>query len=279
MFALLISVAVLGAGSSAPSVSVVVVGRQTIAPAAATQLAMSVAEGLNAAGLTVTTTVQDVNRELARMGIKDSASCASARPCAWDLGQKLRARVLVAVSTSEFMGDRSAALEAIDVESGAVLAEDTVLVAAKTKLDWRLLSPFASAVNKALAPPVPAPVAVAPPEATAPVVAPTLEPAATTTQEVVPAVVESKSKVPSVVLASVGAAGVVTGLVLVVVGAVMARSASSIEPTCPVAGKECSTQSFPAASSQMGTANALFVASGIAGGVGLVLGGTAVALW
>ena len=179
-----------------PTGTAMVVSRRTnVTSAEARTLSASAATLLAQLGVPLTVAPDAATIRLAKLGLRDSATCGGRKACIAELGHQLKVAWIIALSVSKVDDDRSVALELIRVSDKTVVEKDAVILPPKAALEAELLSGFAARCRAVLVPgaavttpppedsPTVSQPVTPPPEATpvvtAPVVTPT--PAATPT--------------------------------------------------------------------------------------------------
>ncbi|MFO0595773.1 MAG: hypothetical protein U0228_10725 [Myxococcaceae bacterium] len=222
----LVALSAAAAPSTAPSepsadAVVVLISRRTaVTPAVSKPLVNDVAQALKTAGVAQALTPEAALSQLARVSVKDTASCNGKRACLAELGRQLKVAWVVTVSLAGVDQEISLGLELLRVSDETVVETDSLLLPKKSKLDPATLEGFAAKVTARISPPTVAPKADEP-KADAPVKDPvaTTTPAPKDTEPLVPPPPPpaERSHVPSVVLLASGGAAVVAGVVLLVV--------------------------------------------------------------
>lgn len=195
--------------------AVVLVARRTaVTPAVARALVADASSLLEAAGVPVAMAPDKALQQLARVSVKDTASCNGKRACLAELGRQLKVPWVVLISVASIEQELSLGFELLKVSDETVVETDSLLLARKDKLDAALLSGFAGRVKGRLVPVVePKPVADVPLEAK-------LVPRPTEEQTLPPPPLPERSHVPSLVLGGAGVAALLAGSALLVIGAV-----------------------------------------------------------
>ena len=152
MVALLLATLVAQSPPAAPNpeLAVVVTRRSGMSVSQAEAVGDVVVEFLKKEGLTVLMGPKDGAKQLAVLGVKDSADCDGKRPCVAGLGRVLRAAVVVGVEVAELEGSLAVNLEAVETDRADRLAQKDALVAMKTySADLEpTLSAFAAALRE-----------------------------------------------------------------------------------------------------------------------------------
>lgn len=264
-------------GAEARPAAVVLVTRRTaVTPAQANALAAECWEGLRAGGVPLALEPAATLKQLARVSVKDSASCNGRRACVAELGRQLKADYVVALSVSRLDADTSVALELVRVADEGVVEKDSLLLSKKAALD---VAGFAAKVKAVLLPEAPPP----PPEEEKPRPAPD----APTEAKLVPRDVQPPPAVPppepprthaaSFVLGGVGVAALAAGAVLLGVGL---SQRTALEQGAPGPdGRARSPLTGAQAAAMNGSSSALLGVSVGALAAGVGLGTAAVFTW
>lgn len=265
-------VAVLCAQVSAPASAVVLTRRTGVSGAEGQALAGQVAAVLVQAQLPGVMPAEAVASQLKKLGLPDPSSCAGRKDCIIEVGKQLGVSWVYSVSVARVEKDRSVGLELVNVDDGATLERDAVLVPPKTPLAGDQLSGFIDRVKARLAPPKPpdAPVVVVttpkpPPE---PVVPPPPPPS----PEPPP-----RSHVASFVLGGLGLAALAAGGVTLTLGLLERRGLQSAVMT--VGDERLSSLTRAEATRRNDAANLQLILSSALGGLALALGTVALVVW
>lgn len=170
--------------ADSPGGTVVLVARRTAVSASEAQaIAAQCATALGATGVPIALAPDAALKQLARVSVRDTASCAGRRACVAALGRQLHVAYVVAVSVARLNRETSVGLELVRVADEAVVEKDGFILGRKQRPNAELLAGFAGRLEAVLvpAPPPPAPpiepppdapkqVALTPPPAAAPVV-------------------------------------------------------------------------------------------------------------
>lgn len=211
-------IALAGLVIAAPTESekgVVLLGRRTAAsPALARGVVDDAARHLATLGVPQELAPDAALKQLARLAVKDTASCNGKRACLAELGRQLKAPWVIAVSVASIDAELSIGLELLRVADEAVVETDSLLLPKKARLEPTHLQAFAAKVAARLAPPAP----VTPPDA--PVVT-RLEPTPPPPVEPLlppPPPPPERSHTTSFVLGGVGLAALVAGGTVLALG-------------------------------------------------------------
>lgn len=254
--------AMLAAGATPGSTAVVVTRRIGVAPAASVALSERVAEALSEAGITPVVGAADSSRQLAVLGVKDTAACLARKQCIIEFGRQLGADVVVSVALSEFEGEGSMTLEAWRVGTETLLLGENLSYRASA--DPRVsLTSFASRLHGLRAPKPDVPVTT------------TLVPPPRDDLPPPPPPAPERSHATSFVVGGVGVAALVAAGALGVSGLLAQQRLGATVTGAP----DRSPLSASEARALADQANTQFTIAGIAGLAGLGLGTTAVLLW
>lgn len=157
MVALLLSALVV---AQTPTSVVVVTRRTGVSAGDAQALASQVSTVLSQQGVPLTLAPDAVTQQLKKLGLPDAGSCAGNRDCVVELGRQLRVTWVFSVSVARVEKDRSMSIELVNVEDGATLEKDGLVLPAKATVTAEPLATFVGAVKKRLAPPPPVDVPV-----------------------------------------------------------------------------------------------------------------------
>ncbi len=200
--------------------TVVLVSRRTaVTPAQARTLALDGSKYLAAAGVSVAMSPDAALTQLARVSVKDTASCNGKRACLAELGRQLKVPWVVLISVASIDKELAVGLELLRVADETVVETDSLLLGRKARLEADQLAGFAARVKGRLVP-VPVAAVQTPPVATDVPTTTVLVPAqtASTTVTVTPSPAP-RSHAPSFVLGGVGLASLIAGATLVILGA------------------------------------------------------------
>lgn len=153
-----VALTLLGAPARSP-VALVVTRRTNLSLVDGQALAREYTRTLEGMGLTIDKGPDAALSELARLSVKDTASCQGRRACVAQLGRELRVDYVLGLSVATLEGDRSVALELIKVADEATLLKDSHLLAKGAGPTAQLLSATAAKLRELLGPPA------APPDA------------------------------------------------------------------------------------------------------------------
>jgi hypothetical protein len=216
MWSLVAVVALTLAAPADAGQAVVLVGRRTAVPApSARTLALDTSKALADSGVPIALDPDAALKQLARVSVKDSASCNGKRSCLAELGRQLKVSWVVVLSAASMDGEQSVGLELLRVSDEAVVETDSLLLPKKARVDAAALSAFAAKVKGQLLPsaessvePAPTPLASDAPKEAKLTPGPVDPPPSVTG----PAV--ARSHVPSFVLGGAGVAALVAGAVM-----------------------------------------------------------------
>ncbi len=273
--------ALLAAEGGATSTTTLLVRRTTVAPAPASALTREAAGLLEKGGLPMTVSPEVAVRGLAKAGVVDSATCNGKKACVAELGRQVGVAWVVAVSISQVEGDRSLALELVQVSDATVAARDSVLLVPGATLTAEALAAFAQRAAQVVgvAPPrESAPGSVAPVTPPGPADAPVVTPL-TPTEAPVAVVVAAPAvaHTGSLVLGSVGGAVLVASVASLVLG-LTGRAALSAGPR-DAQGQVHSTLSGGDAQALSDRANLQLGLAGAGAAVAAGLGAAAFFTW
>ncbi len=240
--------------------AVLVARRTAVSPAAAKVLVADAATLLEAAGVPLAMTPEKALQQLARVSVKDSASCNGKRACLAELGRQLKVPWVVLVSVAAIDREMSVGFELLRVADETVVETDSLLLPRKGKLEAALLSGFAGRVKTRLLPVADEEKADAPVE-TKLTPQPAPEPIPFT-----PPPPPQRSHVPSFVLGGAGLAALLAGGALLAVGAISRGPLTAGEPAAD--GRIRSTLTYAAAEQLNGASTPLVI-----GGVGALVAG------
>jgi hypothetical protein len=262
--------------------TVVLLSRRTATSAAVAKGVTADASRLLASeGVPLAMSTEAALQQLARISVKDSASCNGKKACLAELGRQLKVPWVVLVSVAVIDHELSVGLELLRVSDETVVETDSLLLPRKGKLDAALLQGFAGKVKSKLAPPPPPTPEVKkdepPRQVDAPVAA---ELTPQKTEEPLlppPPPPPARSRAPSLVLGGVGVASLLAGAALLTVGLV-----SRGPLTAGMAaddGRVRSTLTYTDAQ-QLNASSSMLIFSGLAAlVVGAGLGTAAVLTW
>lgn len=258
-------VALVGLTVAAPpedQLTAVLVARRTaVSPAAAKVLVADAATLLEAAGVPLAMTPEKALQQLARVSVKDSASCNGKRACLAELGRQLKVPWVVLVSVAAIDREMSVGFELLRVADETVVETDSLLLPRKGKLEAALLSGFAGRVKTRLLPVADEKKADAPVETKL-----TPQPAPEPIPFTQPPPPPPRSHVPSFVLGGAGLAALLAGGALLAVGAISRGPLTAGAPAAD--GRIRSTLTYAAAEQLNGASTPLVI-----GGVGALVAG------
>jgi len=260
-----------------PAAAVLISRRTSIPPKEAQELAQLLSKGLVAAGVPLKLDADSARAGLARLGIKDSSLCGGKRSCVTELGRQLSVSHVIAVSISQIGADRSIAVELLEVESGAAVEKDALIVPLSASLAPDALAGFGARVKAQLTPAKPPPdqPRVEPPPSELKLVP--VEPPVGPPPQLVQPVAAEKSHLTTWVLGGGAVVAVGVGVALLATG-LSARSDAG-KTTTAADGTLRSPYSGSEALSKAHSADAQLAFAGIAGAVGIGLGAGAVISW
>lgn len=270
-------VALVGLTLAAPpegEQTVVLVARRTAASAPVARALVVDASGLlEAAGVPVAMTPDNALKQLARVSVKDTASCNGKRSCLAELGRQLKVPWVVLLSVAAIDQELSLGFELLRVSDETVVETDSLILARKGKLEAGQLAGFAGRVMARLVPVV-APAGVDTP--LEPRLTPKIVEAPVTLPPSPPPPAE-RSHVTSFILGGAGVAALLAGGALMLVGAA-ARAPLTAGERAPD-GRVRSTLTFAEAEQLNASTTPLFI-----GGLGVLaagagLGTAAVLTW
>jgi hypothetical protein len=133
-------------------IAVLVSRRIGVGDVRAENLAHKVSEYLRAQGFDRVTDPSQAAKQLAVMGVEDSAKCDGKRECVTGLGRVLRAWGVVALDVADLDGTMAIHFEALQSDDGEKLAVlDVVLPSKKVEVELvEQLAPFSAALRTAL---------------------------------------------------------------------------------------------------------------------------------
>ena len=268
-------VALVGLTLAAPfegEQTVVLVARRTaVAPAVARALVADASSLLQAAGVPVAMTPDVALQQLARVSVKDTASCNGKRACLAELGRQLKVPWVVLLSVAAIDQELSLGFELLKVSDETVVETDSLLLARKGKLEAGQLAGFAGRVNARLVPVVavvdtPLEPKLTPKEVEPPVTLPPPPPPE-----------RPHGHVTSFILGGAGVAALVAGGALIIVGAA-ARAPLTAGDRAPD-GRVRSSLTFAEAEQLNASTTPLFIGGLGALAAGAGLGTAAVLTW
>jgi hypothetical protein len=268
------------AGALENEETVVLVSRRTAtSPVATKVLAQDTSRLLEAQGVPLAMAPDAALQQLARVSVKDSASCNGKRACLAELGRQLKVAWVVTLSVATIDNELSLGFELLKVSDESVAETDSLLLPRKGKLAAAQLGAFAQRVKARLVPTPPEPLEE---KRDAPVATdltpkpnPDLPPVSS--EPPAPPPPPSRSRVPSFVLGGTGLASLLAGAALLTVGLVSRGALTAGMPGTD--GRVRSSLTYTEAMQVNGTSNAL-VFSGLGALVlGAGLGTAAVLTW
>lgn len=272
MWSLAAVVALTLTASADAGQAVVLVGRRTAVPvASARTLALDTSKALADGGVPIALDPDAALKQLARVSVKDSASCNGKRSCLAELGRQLKVAWVVVLSAASMDGEQSVGLELLRVADEAVVDTDSLLLPKKGRVDASGLTAFTAKVKARVLPASESP-AETPPLVSDTPTEPKLTPAPV---EPPPSVTEpavARSHVPSFVLGGAAVAALAAGAVML---GVAAASRAPLAGAVGADGRARSTLTIDEAEALNARSTGL-VAGGsaaLAAGVGLGLAG------
>jgi hypothetical protein len=227
---------------------------------------------LQSAGVPVAMSPDTALQQLARVSVKDSASCNGKRACLAELGRQLKVPWVVLVSVAAIDQELSLGFELLKVSDETVVETDSLILPRKGKLEAGQLAGFAGRVKGKLVP-------VVEPKRVDTPVEPKLTPKEVVETPVTlpPPPPPERSHMPSFVLGGTGLAALIAGGVLLAVGTA-ARGPLTAGERGPD-GRVLSTLTF-AEAQQLNASTTPLVIGGIGAlAAGAGLGTAAVLTW
>lgn len=265
----------LGAAEASPATAVLVARRTAVTPAEGQALAVACSNLLKEAGVAIAVDPDTALKQLARVSVKDTATCNGKKACLAELGRQLKLDYVVLLSAATVDAETSVGLELLKVADEAVVAKDSLLVPRKGKPDAELVSGFAAKVKEVFAP-APATPDVPPVKPDAPKVA-ELTPKPAELPPPPPPPEPAPSKVVPYTLGGLGAAALVASGAMLAAGLSMRGSLTQGE----VGADGRVRSALTGAQAQTVNGNSSLLLGGAAGAavVGLGLGAAAFFTW